>query len=38
MATNFEPIKFANLTEKTTVPSDADIITVENFIATKMVK
>ena len=38
MATSFEPIKFANLTEKTTAPSDADIIVIEDSTATKKAK
>ena len=38
MATSFESIKFANLTEKTTVPSDADIIVIEDSTATKKAK
>lgn len=38
MATSFEPIKFANLTEKTTAPSDADIIVIEESTATKKAK
>ena len=38
MATSFEPIKFANLTEKTTEPSDADIIVIEDSTATKKAK
>nr|DAM59177.1 MAG TPA: hypothetical protein [Caudoviricetes sp.] len=38
MATSFEPIKFANLTEKTTAPSDTDIIVIEDSTATKKAK
>lgn len=38
MATSFESIKFANLTEKTTAPSDADIIVIEDSTATKKAK
>lgn len=38
MATSFEPIKFANLTEKTTAPSDEDIIVIEDSTATKKAK
>lgn len=38
MSTSFEPIKFANLTEKTTAPSDADIIVIEDSTATKKAK
>lgn len=38
MAINFEPIKFANLTEKTTAPADADIIVIEDSTATKKAK
>lgn len=38
MATSFEPIKFANLTEKTTAPSDADIIVIEDSTTTKKAK
>lgn len=38
MATSFEPIKFANLTEKTTAPADADIIVIEDSTATKKAK
>lgn len=38
MATSFELIKFANLTEKTTAPSDADIIVIEDSTATKKAK
>lgn len=38
MATSFESIKFANLTEKTTTPSDADIIVIEDSTATKKAK
>lgn len=38
MAINFEPIKFANLTEKTTAPADADIIVIEDSTANKKAK
>ena len=38
MATSFEPIKFANLTEKTTAPADADIVVIEDSTATKKAK
>ena len=38
MATSFEPIMFSDLTEKTTAPSDADIIVIEDSTATKKAK
>lgn len=38
MATSFEPIMFSDLTEKTTAPSDADIIVIEDPAATKKAK
>ena len=38
MATSFEPIMFSDLTEKTTAPSDADIIVIEDSTANKKAK
>lgn len=38
MATSFESIKFANLTEKTAAPADADIVVIEDSTSTKKAK